>query len=184
MDQHALVVFLARPVRHVGLFVVVIALAHPQEVRGKDHLRAVRLARCFHRPQVGLAVPRRLGDAVAVMDVRADPVLLDHFAHIVEDRLGRGNRRADPRLEAIAKGVEVRVGTDAGVLVGFPGSAERVLHFQDGIGLARTLILQVIGRTDPGNPGANDQYVNVGGLLCGNGRRSSAHHRLSSSVLF
>ena len=61
---------------------------------------------------------------MVVADVPAEVVLLDHLAHVLEDLVGRGDRRAGPRLEPVPEGVEVAVGADAGIAVRQPGAAE------------------------------------------------------------
>ena len=122
---------------------------------------------------------------MAIANVGGDPVLIDHLAHVLEDFFGAGDRRADPGLEAIAEGIKIAIGTDARILVRFPGAAEALLHLQDDIGFAGALFLQVIGRTDPGNPGADDQHVDMVGIAGAGllGRGLSGHRRLSSSFL-
>ena len=68
---------------------------------------------------------------MAITDVPAEVVLVDDFADVAQD-LGSGrDRRAGPRLEAIAEGVEIAVGTDAGISVGEPGAAKAFLRFED-----------------------------------------------------
>ena len=132
----------------------VIALAHPQEIRGEaDRLAGVGPGG-LDGPQIVVARPACRGDLVAIADVRAEIVLLDHLAHVGQD-LGRGrDRRAGPGLEAIAEGVEVAVGADAGIAVGQPGAAEALLRFQHDEARAGALLGQVIGAADPGNAGA------------------------------
>src|SRR5689334_8481339 len=98
---------------------------------------------------------------MAVADVRREIVLVDDFAHIAPDFVGGGDRRAGPRLEAIAERVEVAVGADAGIAVGPPRPAECLLRFEHGKARSRTLMRQMIGGADPGNPGSDDQYVEV-----------------------
>lgn len=56
MDKSTLIAVHTRPVGDMGLFVVVVALAHPQEVRGECHRRAIRSADRLDGPEVGLAV--------------------------------------------------------------------------------------------------------------------------------
>ena len=51
-----------------------------------------------------------------VADVAAEIVLVDDLAQVAEDLGGGRDRRAGPRLEAVAEGVEVAVGADAGKL--------------------------------------------------------------------
>jgi hypothetical protein len=96
----------------------------------------------------------------------AEIVLLDHLAHILEYLGGARDRRRGPRLEAIAKGVEVAVGADPGIAVGAPGAAEGVLGFEGDEARARALRGQMIGRAHPGNAGARDHHVE---MLCGGG---------------
>jgi hypothetical protein len=55
---------------------------------------------------------------VVISDVRAEMVLVDDLAHVPEDLGRRRDRRAGPRLEAIAEGIQIAVGADAGILVG------------------------------------------------------------------
>ena len=99
-----------------------------------------------------------------VADVAGEIVLLDHLAHVGEDLGGGGDRRTPPRLEAIAEGVEVAVGADAGIAVRPPGAAEALLHVEHDEGLAGTLLGEVIGPANPGDAGAGDQDVEVLGL--------------------
>ena len=65
-----------------------------------------------------------------VADVAGEIVLLDHLAHVFQDLGGAGDRRDGPRLEAVAEGVQVAVGADAGIAVGAPGAAKGLLGFQ------------------------------------------------------
>jgi hypothetical protein len=55
------------------------------------------------------------------------PVFGDDLAHIGENFRGGGDRRAGPWLEAIAEGVKIAVGADAGIAVGQPGAAKAFL---------------------------------------------------------
>ncbi len=107
------------------------------------------------------ARPARPLDPVPVADVPCQIVLGDHFAHIGLDFLRCRDRRADPRLEAIAEGVEVAVGADAGITMGQPGAAEILLALQDDKTRARQLRRQVIGAADAGNAGADDQDIEM-----------------------
>jgi len=93
--------------------------------------------------------------------VTGESVLLDHLAHVLEDLGAGGDRRSDPGLEAIAKGVEVAVGADAWVFVGVPGAAEVRLVLQDREAEVRRLLGQVVGRADARDAGADDEDVEV-----------------------
>ena len=161
MDQATLVVGDPRPVGHVALFMAIIALAHPQDVGGEALGLAAGLVEGLDGPEIVGAGPAGRGDLVIVADVTGEIVLLDHLAHVAEDLGGRGDGRADPGLEAIAEGVEVAVGADAGILVRQPGAAEALQVLQHHEALARAVVLQVIGPADAGNPGPHDQYIEV-----------------------
>ena len=183
MDQQAAELLGSRPVRHVGRLVVIIALAHPQEVAGEIGAGPVAASRP-HRPELVRARPQGLADAVAIVNVRGDAVFLDHLAHVFTDRPAAGDRRANPRLEPVAIGIKIGVGPDPGVLVGCPGPAEGVLHFEDREGLARALLREVDRGADPGHPGPDDQHIEMGGL----GRRPGGscygvHRRFSQSLM-
>ena len=122
----------ARPLRRVALCVAVVALAHPQEVGGEA--RAPRRCRC--------AWPRS-SSRLSSLDQRADGDRVAgsgcggarSFSSItspmyLQDLVGGGDRRAGPRLEAVAEGVEVAVGADAGIAVRAPGAAEALLRLE------------------------------------------------------
>src|SRR5215212_1432521 len=112
---------------------------------------------------------------MAVADVMREIVLVDHLAHIAPDLFGRGDRRAGPRLEAIAERIQVAVGADAGITMGPPCPAERLLRFEHDKARPRALMRQVIGGADPGNPGPDDQYVE---MLASPGLRRGIGHWL------
>src|SRR5262249_36601276 len=117
------------PFGGVALVVPVIALTHPQEIRGEPHRLAGVEPRAFDGPQLVVARPTRNVDPVPVADVPAEVVFLDHLAHVSEDFGGARDRRAGPRLEAISKSVKVAVGADSGIFVRPPGAAKRLLRF-------------------------------------------------------
>src|SRR5207248_10260440 len=119
------------PFGGVALGVTVVALAHPQEVGGEAHRLAGIGPGGFDRPQILSARPARRRDPVPVADMASEIVVLDHLAHIAADLGGRRDRRAGPRLEAIAEGVEVAVGADARKAVGPPRPAEALLRLED-----------------------------------------------------
>src|SRR5829696_7429441 len=130
MDDAALVVGHTLPLGRIAFGMPVIALAHPQEARRDAERLASVEALALDGPAVVGARPGRRGDAMAITDVAREVVLLDHLAHVVQYLLGRGDRLAGPRLEAIAEGVEVAVGADARIAMGDPRPAEALLRFQ------------------------------------------------------
>src|SRR5262249_21773207 len=111
-------------------------------------------------------------DPVLVADVLGEIVFLDHFAHVAENFLGGRDRRTDPRLEAVAGGMENAVGAGAGGAMGGPGAPKTVLVFGNDEAGAGQLLGQVIGATDAGNTGADDQdgeMLDCLGGGCGDG---------------
>ena len=115
---------------------------------------------------------------MAITDVPAEAVLVDDFADVAQD-LGSGrDGRAGPRLEAIAKGVEIAVGTYAGISVGEPGAAKAFLRFEDDKARPRALHCQVIGCADAGDACPDDQDVEILDLRwCGSAERCRIIHR-------
>jgi hypothetical protein len=114
---------------------------------------------------------------VAVAYVTVEAVLGDHLAHVAADFLGGGDRRAGPRLEAVAEGVQVAVGTDAGVFVREPGAAETFLALQHDEARAGALLRQVIRPTHARDAGTHDQHVEIL-----DGRGHHVVHRVRASV--
>ena len=154
----------AIPLRRIALRMTVIALAHPQEVRGHcDGLAGIGPRR-GDRPQIVSAGPVRLRDLVPIADVAGEVVLIDDLAHVAQNLRGGGDRRAQPWLEPITEGMQVAVGANARVAVGDPGAAEGLLRFQDNEARAGALLRQVPGAAHPGDTGADDQDVEVFGL--------------------
>ena len=105
-------------------------------------------------------------DAVVVADVRLELVLVDHLAEVLQDLLGAGDGRAEPRLEPVAEGEEVAVGPDARVAVRPPGATEAVEGVQQHEAGPRSLLLQVDGAADPGDARPHDEHVDVLGSIC------------------
>ena len=97
MDDLALEVVHALPFGRVAFGVAVIALAHPQEIGGDAEGLAVsvRVPSMVHRLSLLDQLARR--DLVAVADVRAEIVLVDHLAHIFEDLVGAWRSARRPR---------------------------------------------------------------------------------------
>lgn len=124
VDDAALEIGQARPFRRVAALVAVVALAHPEEAGGEADRLAVLGPDGVDRPEILRAGPGGGRDRMAVADMAGEVVLGDHLAHVAQDFLGGRDRRPGPGLEAIAEGVEVAVGADAGVAVRAPGAAE------------------------------------------------------------
>ena len=165
MDDAALELGHAGPVRRVADRMAIVALAHPQEVGGEAEGLAGIGARAVDGPAIVGARPARRDDRVAVADVAREVVLFDHLAHVVPDLLGRRDRRAGPRLEAVAEGEQIAVGADAGIFVGKPGAAEALLRLGHDEAGVRQLLCKMIRAADARDAGAHDQDVEVRRLL-------------------
>ena len=130
VNDLALVVRHPNPFRRVAPRVPVIALAHPEEIGGEPETFAgIRPAR-LERPKILAARPACRRDLVTITDVAAEIVLVDDFAHVAEDLGSRGDWRTGPWLEAIAEGVEVAVGADAGIAMRGPCAAKGLLSLE------------------------------------------------------
>src|SRR3954470_19235661 len=98
-------------------------------------------------------------------DVAVDAVLGRRVLNVFQDLLPVGDRLwVRPRLERIAERVHVTVGADAGIAEQVPGATDGAAALQDREALARTFVLEMIGGGDAGQPGTDDQYVD---MLCG-----------------
>src|SRR6185312_10304085 len=84
-------------------------------------------------------------------------------------------------------GEQVAVGAHAGVAVGPPGPAPVVLGVQDDERPVRELVPQVVRGSDAGHPGADDEDVDMPGVLdlvgslSGSGRGGSGHNWTSGT---
>ncbi|MEY9105858.1 hypothetical protein ABH999_002054 [Bradyrhizobium yuanmingense] len=65
--------------------------------------------------------------------------------------------------------MEIAVGANTGIAMCAPGAAECFLRLQDDVARARQLLLDVIGATDAGYAGADDQHVEMFRSLFGRG---------------
>ncbi len=118
---------------------------------------------------------------MAVADVLVELVFFYGLAQVVEYRVAVGDRLARPGFEAVAKGIEVAVGADAGVGVLTPGATESVLVFQHHKGFARALFQQMMGRADAGDTGADNQHIEV--FRGGRRQGSNRGHGCTSQVV-
>src|ERR1700688_2197274 len=95
-------------------------------------------------------------------DLRVDAVLGRGLADIVQDLRPVGDRlRLGPWLERIAQPGHGAVGADAEIADQAPGAADAVGAFETAKTLAGALLLQVITRADTGQPGADDQHIEM-----------------------
>ena len=150
----------ARELRRVRLVVVVVAGAAPQEARRERGRRSVVVD--LDGPARGLGVPARAGDPVPVADQLVDAVLLGDGAQVVEDRRPVGQRAvAGPGPPAEAEREHVGVRADAGVPEQVPGAAAGLARLEHRDALGGQVLAQLAGRADAGQPGADDQDVDV-----------------------
>src|SRR5665213_1264727 len=164
MNDPALEVRHPVPLGRVALRVPVVSLAHPKKISGDpDRLAGVR-PDGLERPQRRLARPACREDLVPIPDVRTETVLVDDLAHIVQDLGGRRDRRTGPWLEAIAKRIQVAIGSDSRIAMGQPGAPEAFLRFEHDEAHPRGLLGQVIRPADPGDASPDDDDVEVLGL--------------------
>ena len=170
VNDTALESFHPLPLRSVALGMPVVALAHPQEVRGESRGLAGICSNRLDGPLIGFARPTRRINLVMVTDMLLKLILGDHLAHIGADFLGGCYRSAGPGLEAVTEGVKIAIRANAGIAVGQPGAAETLLRLEDDESRARELSLQVKGAADAGNARADDENLE---MLDGLGRRRS-----------
>ena len=112
-------------------------------------------------PEILLARPARVQDAMLVANVFGEIVVLDHLVHVGADFGGGRDRRPDPWLEAVAESMQIGIGADARIFVGPPGAAKGLLHLEDHEARAWHLGAQMPGAADAGNAGADDQHVEM-----------------------
>src|SRR6266550_8959442 len=102
---------------------------------------------------------------MAKADLLVDAVFNRGLADIVQNSRAVGDRlRLGPRLERIAEREHVAVGADAGVAKQIPGAADAVAPFEDDKALARAFPPQMKTGADAGEPGADDQHVEMVGF--------------------
>jgi hypothetical protein len=146
----------AAELRRVSRRVVVVAAAHEEKV-ARQHG-----ALGLDRPAGVRGAPRRPLHALTEADIPVDAVLARRLAEIGEDgRRVRDRFRARPRLERVPERVHVGIGADAGVAEEVPRPADVVARLEDRVGAVGTARLKVVAGADAGDPGADDQDVEV-----------------------
>ncbi len=120
---------------------------------------SVRVTSISHT--LGLARPTRTGHAVVVADVPGQVVFVDDLAHVLQDLLARGYRRARPRLEAVAERIEVAVGAGSGEPVHQPCPTKALQSLQDHKAAAGALAQKVARGADARNAGTDDHYIEM-----------------------
>src|SRR5271165_5384821 len=161
VNDPALELLHPRPFRRIALRMAIVTLAHPEEIRRETDRLAGVAADALDGPKIVAARPMRRIDLVPIADVPAEVVILDDFAEIGEDLGTRRDRRADPWLETIAEGVEVAIRPNTRIPVGHPRAAEALLSVEYHEACARALLGEVIAAADPGDPGPDDDDIEM-----------------------
>ena len=116
-------------------------------------------------PATRTAVPFGPLHPVAELDVLADPELVGGLANVGEDRATVGDGLGlRPRLEAVPESVHVAVRTYAGVAEQVPGAARVLATFEDRPAAFGGEHLQPVGCADAGEPGSDDQDIDMLGV--------------------
>src|SRR5690349_3310840 len=123
---------------------------------------SVQEAFVYPTAKAKFGTPLSMVPLYAVVSETVDPVLAGGLADVVEDRRAVGDRLlVGPRLEGVAERLQIGVRADAWVAEEIPGTAGDGAPFEDRVGLAGQLGLQVIGGADAGQAGTDDQDVDV-----------------------
>ncbi len=162
VDDRAGVALQPLELRGEAPVVPVVAHRAEQPVAGQRHLLAGVGAFDPDRPAGLGRRPGRVQHPVVVADPVLEAVLPDGLPQVRQDLRGvRDRLLLPPRLERVAEGVQVRVRADARIAEQVPGAAEIAPGLQDRETPARQLGRQVAARADPGDPGPDDQHVQV-----------------------
>src|ERR1700681_4318683 len=95
-------------------------------------------------------------------DFFVDAVVGGGLADVVQNSRPVGDRlRLGPWLERIAHREHVAVRADDGVTEQVPGTTDAVAALENDKTLGRAIALEVIARADSGQPGADDQHVEM-----------------------
>jgi hypothetical protein len=160
MDDGARKILQPREIRQVRLVVVVVAGAEEQEPAAVGLRHAVDVR--DDRPGVGGRIPVGRNDTGVEADVLLDAVLARGLGQVLADVIALGDvLGARPRLVGIAQREDVAVGPDTGIAVDVPRAADPCPPFQHRVGQLRVLLVDAVGRADPGDARADDQNVGV-----------------------
>jgi hypothetical protein len=99
---------------------------------------------------------------VVEADVGVDAVLRGGLPQVGQNLVRRRDSvLVAPRLELVAEGVQIGVRPNPRIAEEIPRATGRAAGFEDGVGPAGVLLLQVVRRSDTGDACANDQDVDV-----------------------
>ena len=144
----------------VAAVIAVVAGAQMQETRAQRRFGA----RCGmpdrDLPILRVGLPIRTQHPLPIANQRFDAKLGRGFPHIAQDRRPVGNRpRFPPRFEGIAQRVHIAVRAHARVAKQIPGAAAVVARLDNTQAAVGTFALEMAGRADTREPGADNQYV-------------------------
>lgn len=114
------------------------------------------------RPAQARRRPVSPHNAAVVADPRVDPVVAGSLTDVPEDRRTIRDRLVVlPGPEPVAEGEHVRVRADPRVAEQVPGPPARIPRLEDREALRRALGSQVARRADAGEPGPDDEHVEM-----------------------
>ena len=152
----------ALELRREAFVVTVVARGREQPFTGEGLACACAHDFDVNRPAGIRRGPRCRAHFVVIANLAINAMLLGRLAQIVENRAPIGNGLVvHPRLELIAKGMQVRVGPNAGITKQVPRTTRCAARLKDGKGFLRLFFLQVVARTDAGQPRPDDQDINM-----------------------
>src|SRR5262249_42467241 len=106
--------------------------------------------------------PRCGPDPLLETDEAVDAELLGGLPQIGQDGRPAGHSPGLlPGPEGVAERMHVGVGPDSGVAKQAPCSAQVVAPFQDDVAPECAASLEVIAGSDPGDPGADDEHIEM-----------------------
>ena len=134
---------------------------YPQEVGGDVEGFVGFKFENLNGPTVLQTGPCGTGDAMAIANVFVKIGFFDDLAHVLLDFGGRGDGGTHPWLKAVAECVQVAVGTNSGVPVHVPRTAEGFVVFKNDERALGALFLQVVRGSDSGNTRANNEHIKM-----------------------
>jgi hypothetical protein len=163
-----------REFRGVALVVAVVPASAEDPVRADLHqfLGALRGAEALDidRPARVITRPRRAQNLVVEPNFGVNAVLRDGFAQVGQNLV----RRRDgilvaPGFELVAERMQIGVRTNPGISEQIPRATGCAACLKDGVRPAGVFLLQVVGGTDAGDAGSDDQDVDTLDVARGGG---------------
>ena len=160
MQDAAGILGLAGEIRRIASGVIVIAAAGVEEAASELPKPFFRADRHIDQPQACLGVEIGGEDAMLEQDFLVHAALARGLADIGQHVGALASPGAvEHRTVGKCEGLQVGVGTHAGIAKQVPGAAARLAAFQNGEAGARRKFLDIARRCDPGHPGAQDENL-------------------------